>query len=723
MIVLSPVSGRRSLGRVLAALCLAAVVLLGPTSAVELTEQKPSDRRVALLVTQLLRMRHLSQHAPDDEISERCLQTFLKSLDPMKMYFTQADIDEFSKSSNVLDDQVLKGDLKFAYSVFKTFLTRVDERVKLVDELLAMDHDFTVDEEMIADSELAKYPRNDAEARELWRKRIKYELLVLKADQRAKAAEAARRAEQAAAEKDAPEETAKGDEAEAAETPASTVPDEDPKARLTRRYHNFAKRMHQTDQDDLLEMYLSAFTTAFDPHTMYMAPSSLKNFEIVMSLHLEGIGAELQSEDGYTIVRNIIPGGAADKDGRLKPQDRIIGVGQAEGQLVDTMDMKLSDVVELIRGRAGTLVRLQVQPLGKTETAVYDITRAQIELKDSEARSQLLEETRNGRAFRIGVIDLPSFYVDMEASRNEQPDYKSTTRDVRRLLDDFRTKNVDVVVLDLRRNTGGSLTEAISLTGLFIDEGPIVQIKDSSGRRSQHDDFERGTSWDGPLVVLTSKFSASASEILAGAIQDYGRGLIVGDHTTHGKGTVQLLLDLGKEMLQIQNAPQLGALKITMQKFYRPSGDSTQHRGVVADVELPSLTNEVAESEADLDYSLDFDRVDAAAFQKLNLVDDSIKQQLARKSAVRREASDGFKRLLANIARYQEQKARKTVTLNEEKFLAERDEVNADLEQEREIEELNDNNRPVFDIKQFYNREAIEVTLDYLELIQLARAS
>jgi carboxyl-terminal processing protease len=303
------------------------------------------------------------------------------------------------------------------------------------------------------------------------------------------------------------------------------------------------------------------------------------------------------------------------------------------------------------------------------------------------------------------------------------PDFKSTTRDVRKLLDDFRAKGVDAVILDLRKNGGGSLTEAISLTGLFIDEGPIVQVKDADNHVQHYDDLEPGAAWDGPLVVLTSKFSASASEIFAGAIQDYGRGLIVGDPTTHGKGTVQSLLDLSRKLFRTPNAPQLGALKITMQQFYRPKGDSTQKRGVVADVALPSMSSQFPVGEGDMDYALPFDRVEAVPLRERHMVDRQIVDQLNKLSVDRRGRSADFDKIKRRIDRYQEQKNRKTITLNEEKFLADRAELNAETEEEREIEALTDTKKAVFDVKNFYNREALAITLDYLQLARLARAN
>ena len=667
--------------------CLGVMLLLlaGQPVWADLAAPTPEDRQVTLAVASLLRNGHLSEHALDDEISQRCFNSFLKSLDAMKLYFYQSDIDGFRQYEKELDDRIKRGDVSFAYTVYNTFLQRVDERLKTIEELIDMDHDFTVDEEVIIDPEIATYPRDEAEAREGWRKRIKYDLLVQKVDKKT---------------------------------------DEEARERLKKRYRSFASRMHQVNREELLEMYLTAMTSAFDPHTSYMSNATLENFEISMRLKLDGIGAALQSKDGETVVHNLIPGGAADRDGRLKTGDLVIGVGQGkDGEIVDVQEMKLSDVVDKIRGKSGTIVRLEVKKVDGT-IAIYDITRAEIELKDKEARSVMIQDgtKANGQPYKIGVIELPSFYMDMEGARRRLPDYKSTTRDVRRILDGFRAEGVDAVLMDLRNNGGGSLNEAISLTGLFIDEGPVVQVKGADGEVQVYDDLERGTAWDGPLVVLISKASASASEIFAGAIQDYRRGLVVGDVATHGKGTVQTLRELGRELFLGPNPPQLGALKITVQKFYRPSGASTQNRGVVADVELPSLTTHLPIGESDLDFAMAFDEVPSAAYKKLNLIDRPLIDELKSRSAERRDASSDFAKLYQKIEKYQQRRERKAVTLNEERFMADRADLDAEKEEQEKLEELAEGSgdKEVFK-RDYYGNETLAITIDYLQaLVKLA---
>ncbi len=698
-------------------LTISAVLLLRPRETpADLEGPRASDRQVALIVTALLNQEHLLNHPLDDEISERALTTYLKGLDPMKVYFYQSDIDEFMKERKSIDDMIKRGDLSLAYKIFNRFLERVDERVEFVDVLLKQKHDFEVDEVLITDRDEAKYAKTPAEAFDRWRRRIKYDLLVLKSEDAKK--EEDKKKEEEGKGKDGESDQDKTSQAEKGE--AESEKREEPTERLKRRYNSYAKRMHQFSSDDLLEMYLSAITTAYDPHTTYMSPSSLENFHISMKLKLEGIGAALMMNDGYTVVTKVIPGGAADKNGKLQPEDRIVSVAQgADGEMVDVVDMNLNDVVKMIRGKAGTVVRLGVKPAGSNEVEVYEITRAKIELKDSEARSEIIPfgEKPDGKSYQIGVIDLPSFYMDMSAARKGLTDFKSTTRDVRRILEDFKSKDVDAVVLDLTRNGGGSLTEAINLTGLFIDRGPVVQVKDSDARVQHYDDTESGMVWDGPLVVMTSKFSASASEILAGAIQDYGRGIIIGDVATHGKGTVQSLLDLGNQIFNVPNPPNLGALKITMQQFYRPNGDSTQKRGVVVDVPMPSLTTHMDVGETDLDYPVKFDEVEAAPFKKVEDVTTPVVKQLNDLSTKRRDDSDDFAKLDRRVEQYKKQKARKSVTLNEKKFFAERAELDADKEEEKEIKEQVSGERPVFR-RNYYNDEVLAITVDYLKLLK-----
>ena len=667
-------------------LCLALAIVL-PVFA-RPTGPSARDRQIALAVSLLMERQHLSQRSLDDEISERGLEALLEQLDPWKLYFYQSDIDEFMASKHKLDDMVKRGDIGFAHTIFERFLSRVAEKSQLAVEYVDAEHDFTVDETMIRDRDEATYAKSADESAEQWRKRVKFDLLNEIADE---------------------------------------VEIDEAKEKLRKRYSSIAKRWEQTDNDELLEMYLSAITSGFDPHSSYMSPTTLENFEIVFRLKLEGIGASLRSIDGFTEVHEVIPGGAADADGRLQKGDQILGVGQGDsGDLVDIVDMKLNDVVKQIRGERGSVVRLEVRPADSpAKREVYAITRDEIKLTNQEARKEIIEwgTKPNGMPYRVGVVALPSFYMDMDAARSGDPNYKSTTRDVRKLLEDLNRAEVDAVVVDLRFNGGGSLTEAVNMTGLFIDDGPVVQVKGPDGRTQPYVDPDKGMVWSGPLVVLTNKFSASASEIFAGAIQDYGRGIVVGDEATHGKGTVQQLYDLGNAIFRIANKPNLGALKLTIQQFYRPDGDSTQLRGVLADVQIPSLTAHLDVGEGDLDFAIEFDRVDALVHKEYGMVDANLISELRQRSASRIENSDEFTKATQRIAKFEEQKDRKSVTLNRELFIAEREELDAEKEQEDTFEQLNNSDKPVFDAEDYYNKEALDITVDYLNLLKNNRVA
>lgn len=685
-------SSRAALFRLLC-LGLAICLTVPLVSAQEQKYGEPSgdSRRVARIVSQLMDQ-HLSNRKLNDDISERALEMYLKNLDPQKVYFMKSDVEEFKGIyRSELDDMLKAGNYEAAFAIFTRFKERIAERVKLAQELIDIEHDYAVNEELVTDRDLVEYADTDAEMADRWRKRIKYNLLVFRADSQ--------------------DDTS----AEVAGVPRKT-----PEERLHNRYRAFAKRMTQFDNDDVIEMYITAITTSFDPHTTYMSKSSYVNFQINMSLELEGIGATLQStDDGLTVIKRLVPGGAADKGGKLKVEDKIMAVGQgSDGEMIDVIDMKLDDVVDKIRGKAGTTVRLGViSPAGDTKTIA--IVRERIELKDSEAAGVVFEagKKEGGTAYRIGVIDLPSFYADMQARARNQRDYKSTTRDVRKILDNFREEDVDAVVLDLRRNGGGSLTEAVDCTGLFIDRGPVVQVKGPYGDIEQLNDHDFGMAWEGPLVVLTSKFSASASEILAGAVQDYGRGVVVGDTSTHGKGTVQTMLNLLEILLRTRDAgPDLGALKITVSQFYRPNGDSTQKRGVLSDVVLPSITDHMDITESDLEYPVEFDRVAKARYDKMSQINGDMVKRLFDRSRGRVADSDEFQREQRRIDKYVAQKAENSVSLNGDDFNERRKELDAEKEEEKLLEDqVNHTNDEIE--RDYYMEEVLAITVDYIQML------
>jgi len=675
------------------------------------TEQTKDDQRISFLVSAQLDQQHLSKLELGDEVSQRAFDIFFKRLDPMKLFFLQSDIDQFAGDKLSIDDSVKRGDVSLAKRIFDVLLTRVEQRVAVAQAQLDAEHDFTIDEEMVRDPDVAVYAKTIAEADELWRKKVKLDLLLEIADD---------------------------------------VEYDEAVEKMHKRYRNFLRQKEQTDNDELLEMFLSALTTSYDPHSSYMAPSTLANFTIAMSLELDGIGASLQSQYGETIVKQLVPGGAAEKDGRLKIDDVIVGVAQGtDGKFVDIVDMKINDVVQLIRGKPDTIVRLEVNPADKSGRQVYDITRAHIELKDREARSEIIKRNADGSAIepkaedgeatgqvlqqtdaasgaarKIGVITLPSFYMDMAGRRAGDPNYKSTARDVRRLLEEFNRENVDLVIMDLRFNGGGSLPESVEVTGLFIDQGPVVQVKGNNGLVTPYRDDLPGAICKKPLIVVINKFSASASEIFAGAIQDYGRGLVVGDKTTHGKGTVQQLMPLAQKLLPFRNAPNLGALKLTIQQFYRPSGDSTQNRGVISDIELPYITSHMDGGESDLDYAVEFDRIMPMQHANYRNATADIISELGTRSSARCEVADFFVKERRKIERYLEQKENPMITLNKEKFLAEREEVNSQKAQEEIYESMQEEDKPVFptspseDPISAYNDELVSIAIDYLDLLE-----
>lgn len=689
---------------------VAGLTIPNPVSADEKLKPNGDQRRVAKIIASIMSDEHLSKLPLGDEVSQRAFDTFIKTLDPTKAYFLQADIDEFSANKANLDDMLKNGDFSFAIKVYERYIDRVDERVTQAIELVDAEHDFTLDEELITDPDLLKFAKDDTAALEMWRKRIKYNLLVEKNAGKDK------------------EEKLDEDGNPIAKKEEKKV---DPKEKLRKRYRSFGMRMRQTDIEDIVEMYITAVTSSFDPHTSYMSRGTYENFEIQMNLQLEGIGATLSgSDDGYTVIKSIVPGGACDTQGGIKIEDKIVEVGQGDSNgglldiklagsngtdFIDVVNMKLDEVVGMIRGRAGTVVRLRVISENEDDMHTVEIVREKIKLEDSAARGKVFEEGTDpdGSARKIGIIDLPSFYADMSGDMGG----RSTTADVKRILENFDAQGVDAVVLDLRRNGGGSLREAIDCTGLFIDVGPVVQVKGLGGQIKKLNDEKAGLSWDKPIVVLTSKFSASASEILAGALQDYGRGIIVGDTTTHGKGTVQSLIDLNEVVFRIPNPPnKYGALKITMQQFYRPNGDSTQKRGVLSDLVLPSISDKMDVGESDLDYPVEFDKISRASFPKFNMVNNGMKEKLQENANGRIESSDEFQKQIRRIAHYVEQKNLKKVSLNEEKFLSRRKELNAETEDEKTFEEQVASGKDIE--RDYYLDEVLKITSDYMDLLR-----
>jgi carboxyl-terminal processing protease len=649
----------------------------------QLSSADPTDQETAKLVAKMIPKFHLNRGEIDDKVSDMLLSGFVKDLDPQKLYFLKEDVAEFDKHRTTLDDEVKAGNVDFAYLVFNRYKQRLDHQMEVAQKLVDGSPDFTIEESIEIDAKKLDWCATQEELNERWRKRVKYDLLQFKLDGQSM------------------------DEA---------------RERLHKRYRNNRLLVDQYNAGEELEIYLTALAQCFDPHSTYMSPHSWEDFEIQMRLSLDGIGAALRSDDGYTVVATIVPGGAAAEDGRLKVGDKIIGVGQeASGELVDVFEMKLSEVVRMIRGPRGTVVRLQVKPENGGETKTVALTRKKIELKESEVKGEIINtQDRLGRPGRIGVISLPSFYRDFAGAQGGG-DFKSAAVDVGNVLDRFNKEQVDAVVIDLRSNGGGALTEAIEISGHFIDRGPVVQVKEPSGYVQALDDREPGVKYAGPLVVIDNRLSASASEIFSGAIKDYHRGLIVGDTTTHGKGTVQNLMDVApRQPFSLVRQGDRGKLKLTIQQFYRVNGDSTQNRGVRSDVVLPSLIDHWDLGEAFLDHALPFDQVPAVKHSEMRLVNPEMVSTLQKGSEERVAKSEDFQKLNRAIERYLARKDRTLISLNEEQMKKERadDELakkeTEKLEGEGETPKPGD---PIFP-KRFYEDEVLNIALDYVNMLQ-----
>ncbi len=646
----------------------------GPVPAAEAAEAETTK-----IVVQMIPQFHVSRKTVDDRISSMLLDSFLKDLDPAKLYFQQTDIDQFSSFRVSLDDALKNGDVQFGYDVFKRYKERLLVQLTKAHTLIDAPQDFTVDESMVVKGDELPWARTQEEVDERWRKRIKYDLIQFRLDN---------------------------------ET------EEEGKKRLHSRYRTVQRNIEQMKQSEILEFYLTALTTCFDPHSTYMSPESAEDFDIQMRLSLDGIGASLKSEDGYTIVNQVMPGGPAGKDGRLKDKDKITGVGQETGEIEEVFEIKLSEVVRKIRGKAGTKVRLRVLTALSGETVVYELTRDKVALTESEAKGEIIEaQDRLGRAGKIGVISLPSFYKDFGAADGDVA--KSAAVDVEKILRQFGDQGgVDAVVMDLRGNGGGALSEAIEVSGHFIDQGPVVQVKDPSGKVKELEDEIPGALYTGPLIVICNRMSASASEIFAGVIKDYRRGIVIGDSTTHGKGTVQNLMPVSARQAfrVLGGGADRGRLKLTIQQFYRVNGDSTQNRGVRSDVVLPSILDHLDEGEAGLENALPFDQIRNAQYNPGKLVSSELVAALQKNSETRLGGSEDFKKVEVGILRFIERKNRKEVSLQESVLREERETDKAIAEEEKKQmgeEDEKKKNEEIFP-KNFYNDELLNVSLDYV---------
>ncbi len=654
---------------------LALTAVAADTSPTNLTD-RVTEANIARSAVRVLERYHYSQLKFDDEVSSKFLNRYFESLDPQRLHFFQSDLDDFEKYKDTLDDLILRaGDTEPAHLIFDRLLQRAEERVNYVEQLLKTEKfDFKGNDRYMLIRKDAPWPKNQDEARQLWRQQLRAEYLQEKLSLRQKeenqkqAKRDAKKNKSAAATK--PETNGKKSTAETKDAKSKEKPksqSEQIVETLTKRYDRMMKSLKELSPDEVFEIYLTALAHVYDPHSDYMGHAQMENFQISMKLSLFGIGAVLTTEDGYCKIQSLVPGPAM-RSKQMKPGDRVIAVAQADKKPVDCIGMKLNKVVEMIRGEKGTEVRLTVIPVDATdlsENKVVTLIRDEIKLEDKEAKAKIIETTdEEGKPLRLGILDLPSFYEDMDSRGTT---HKSTSADMMRLLKKLNEEKVSGIILDLRANGGGALNEAINLTGLFIKRGPVVQTKDPNGRIVGDADRDPSVLFDGPMIVLTSRFSASASEILAGALQDYGRALVVGDSSTHGKGTVQQLLRL-KDIMddnKLEYSYDPGSLKFTIRKFYRPSGSSTQLKGVVPDLVLPSVNNFAEVGEVSLEDPLPWDEVSSAKFEKLNRVDPYL-AELKKHSDQRIARDKDFSYIRDDIERFKKALADKSVSLNED---------------------------------------------------------
>lgn len=590
--------------------------------------EKPDAQqaRIAKLVAYAIPQMHLSREPFGDKVAESAFDIFVRSLDSDRVYFLASDIEKFRAKAEEMDDRLKKGDLSLAFEMFGVFMDRVNNRIAYAEKLLSEGFDFTVHETYAWKRRHAEFAADEAAWDELWRKKIKNEYIARVVSERL---------DQETAEKKSDE--VKEPAVETAEA-APAFPKLTPEESILRTYRQFRTVLQDNDEDWLVERYLTSFAQAYDPHSDYLSPHNAEDFEISMKLSLFGIGALLTTEDGAAKVERLIPGGPAERDGRLKAGDKIIAVAQDDKEPVDIRHWPLYKTVRLIRGEKNTKVVLTVLPasdLSGSKESRIDIIRDEVRIEEQAAKGEIREIPQpDGSTLKMGVIRLPEFYLDVKAQRSGGEDARSASGDVRKILDDMASKGVQGVVLDLRNNGGGYLSEAVELTGLFLESGPVVQVKDQ--RRTQVlPDPDPAVAYGGPLVVLVNRLSASASEILAGALQDYGRAIVVGDSKTHGKGSVQTMTDL------VSGNPRYGSLKVTTASFYRISGGSTQLRGVTPDIVLPSLLESMDVGEEHLDHAMPWSRIDEAFYDHPAPVTDVV-PDLKNKSHSRRAADTRY---------------------------------------------------------------------------------
>lgn len=610
------------------------------TTKVKLKQLEPEPQHPMVFSTamQLVASYHYQKPTINDQFSSNAFDNYIKDLDPSKVYFFKSDIAEFEKYRYAIDESIFSGDVKPGFEIFNRYQQRLQERINYAFLLLndSTQFDFTANDSFMVEREKASFANNIDELNALWKLKLKYECLPSKV------------------------------QGKDFKTYSETI---------RKRYDNLLKLSSKTKSEDVFQLYANSLTELADPHTNYYSPRASADFNTQMSLSLEGIGATLQTENEYTKIREVVKGGPADKSKKIHAGDKIIGVAQGDSDIVNVVDWRLDDVVSLIRGKKGTIVRLEIIPASEpNKTKIIEIKRDKIVLEDQSAKSSVKEITRDGKTYKYGVISLPTFYIDFAAARKGDPNYKSTTRDVKKLIAELKKQKVDGLIIDLRNNGGGSLQEAVELTGLFIKTGPVVQVKDGAGGLKDETDRNPEVFYDGPLTVLVNRFSASASEIFAAAMQDYGRGVVVGEKT-YGKGTVQNMVAVN-EFVQYNGKP-LGEVKLTIAKFYRITGSSTQHRGVIPDVELPSLYAAKEFGEDASKYALPWDQISPTKYEPVNLVTNKL-GDIRSKHMQRMSGNKEYAYLQQDINFFKEHNEKLYQTLNEVEYKKQNDKIDAD---------------------------------------------
>jgi len=657
-------SFKEMLKKVFFSLFVAAAISCGAGPRIDISAENPQllkpDAAQGIIVKDLVSLFetvHYKKVPFNDSLSSVIFDEYIESLDPGKNYFLKSDITEFEKyRENVLDD-LKEGDLSVMFHIFNVYQQRYLERLRYAASQVKTDFDFSVDESYTYNREKEDWFASNEEAEQVWKKRVKYDMLTLKLSRTG---------------------DDKEDQAKNVET-------------LSNRYENIISQAEKTNANDAFQIMMNAFTGAIDPHTNYFNPSFAQAFNEDMARTFEGIGARLQMENEVVKILEILPGGPAFRDKSLQVDDRIVGVAQGDEEFVDIIGWRLDNAVAKIKGPKGTIVRLKVIPAGQELTSkpkIVSLTRDKIEMEESKAKKEIkLVTGDDGKQYKVGISKIPGFYLDFKAYNAKDPNYNSTTRDVKKILDTLNQEKVDGVLVDLRSNGGGSLLESIELTGLFIDQGPVVQVRDTRNRVEVNSDDEPGTAYDGPLGVMIDRFSASASEIFAAAIQDYGRGIVLGTQS-YGKGTVQSAIDMARIISPanrlllkassdereavMEGAPEFGQINITLAKFYRINGSSTQHKGVVPDIEFPMVYPADKYGESSEPAALPWDQIKPTKYSPVNDLS-TLVDKLNKEHLTRMESSPEYKNLLEDIAYLKEKENETQVTLQEAKLKKERD--------------------------------------------------